>query len=56
MTAEGTPVRYIRSMFTPDDGRCCCMFDAADAAAVQAANERAGLPFRRIVPALDLTP
>lgn len=56
MTAEGTPVRYIRSMFTPEDGRCCCMFDAADAAAVQAANERAGLPFRRIVPALDLTP
>ncbi len=56
MTAEGTPVRYIRSMFTPEDGRCCCMFDAADAAAVQATNERAGLPFRRIVPALDLTP
>lgn len=56
MSREGTQVRYIRSIFAPEDGRCCCMFEAAEADTVKALNERAGLPFSRIVPALDLTP
>lgn len=56
MTAEGTKVNYIRTTFSPEDGRCFCLFDAADAAPVKALQQRAGLPFDRIVPAMDLTP
>ena len=28
MTASGTPVRYIRTTFSPEDGRCMCLFEA----------------------------
>jgi hypothetical protein len=55
-SAEGTPVRYIRSTFVPDSGACMCLFEAADADAVRRVNERARLPFDRIVEAYDLTP
>ncbi|HXN14771.1 MAG TPA: DUF4242 domain-containing protein [Usitatibacter sp.] len=56
MTKRGTPVRYIRSTFVPESGSCMCLFDAESAASVKALNEKAKLPFDRIVPALDLTP
>ncbi len=53
-TAQGTPVRYLRSVFTPTDGRCCCLFDAATEGAVRQVNDAAGLPYTRIVEAMDL--
>ena len=34
-TAEGTPVRYLRSTFVPSTGACMCLFEAGDAAAVE---------------------
>ena len=52
----GTPVRYLRSTFLPADGRCFCLFEAADPVSVREVNEAAGLPFHRIVEALDLAP
>lgn len=52
--AKGTPVRYIRSAFVPDDGRCMCLFDADSAESVVRVNEDARIPFTRVVPALDL--
>lgn len=55
-TADGTPVRYIRSTFVPGEARCMCLFDAASADDVKRVNEAAQLPFVRIVEALDLTP
>ena len=55
-TAEGKPVRYLRSMFIPADSRCTCLFEAGDADAVREVNERAGIPFTRITEAYDLTP
>jgi hypothetical protein len=55
-SAEGTPVRYIRSTFVPGSGACMCLFEAGDAEAVRRVNESAKLPFDRIVEALDLTP
>jgi hypothetical protein len=55
-TADGTPVRYIRSTFVPGEARCMCLFDAANAEDVRKVNESAQLPFTRIVEALDLTP
>lgn len=55
-TAEGKPVRYIRSVFVPDEAHLMCLFEAADARLVRDVNEAAGLPFNRIIEALDLTP
>ncbi len=56
MRGAGTEIRYIRSTFAPEDGRCMCLFDGVSAADVQALNDAAGLPYTRVVPALDLTP
>lgn len=56
MAAEGTAIRYIRSTFAPEDGRCMCLFDAASDGDVRRLNDAAGLPYHRVVPALDLTP
>lgn len=55
-TKEGTPVRYIRSTFVPEQGCCMCLFAADSAEDVKRVNEAAKIPFDRIVPALDLTP
>ena len=55
-TADGTPVRYIRSTFVPGESRCMCLFDASNADDVKKVNEAAQLPFSRVVEALDLTP
>lgn len=56
MTHAGIPVRYIRSTFVPDSGRCMCLFEANDAEQVRKLNEKANIPFDNIVPVLDLTP
>jgi Protein of unknown function (DUF4242) len=55
-TADGTPVRYIRSTFVPDESKCFCLFEAASQHTVRDVNTAAKLPFTRIVQALDLTP
>ena len=54
MTLEGTPVRYLRSFFIPGDEKCFCLFDGPSAKIVQEANERAELPFERIVEAFHV--
>lgn len=55
-TADGTPVRYIRSTFVPETGSCMCLFEAPGVDAVRRVNEQAKIPFDRITVALDLTP
>ena len=56
LSAEGTPIRYLRSTFAPEDGRCMCLFEADKSEDVKRLNDEAGLPYNRIVPAMDLTP
>ena len=56
ISAQGTAISYIRSTFAPEDGRCMCLFDAASDADVRRLNDTAGLPYHRVVEALDLTP
>jgi hypothetical protein len=56
LTAEGREVRYIRSMFVPGESKCMCLFEAPSPDNVREANERAQIPFTRIVIAEDLTP
>ena len=55
-TAEGKPVRYIRTTFVPGEAHCMCLFEAGSADHVREVNETAQIPFTRIVEALDLTP
>ena len=56
MRASGSAVRYIRSTFAPEDGRCMCLFEGESADQVRTLNDTAGLPYERVVEALDLTP
>ncbi len=56
LTAQGREVRYIRSTFVPGECRCMCLFEAPNPENVREANEKAEIPFRRIVAAADLTP
>lgn len=56
MTATGTPVRYVRTTFAPEDGRCMCLFEANSSEDVRRLNDEAGIPYVRVVPAMDLTP
>lgn len=56
LTAAGTPVRYVRTTFATEDGRCMCLFEASSSEDVQRLNDEAGLPYDRVVPAMDLTP
>jgi hypothetical protein len=53
---KGTPMRYIRSTFALQDGRCICLFEAHSADDVKKLNDEAKLPYSRVVEALDLTP
>lgn len=49
LTREGTPVRYLRSIFVPEDETCLYLYEAASADAVRIAAERAALSFERVV-------
>jgi hypothetical protein len=56
MRGEGTNIRYIRSTFAPEDGRCLCLFEASTETEVRQLNDKAGIPYECVVAALDLTP
>ena len=56
MTAQGRTVRYIRSTFVPGEPRCMCLLEAPTEQAVRELNDRAKIPYTRVVEALDLTP
>lgn len=51
MAQEGTPVRYLRSTFLPGEEKCYCLFEGDSEDAVRQAQERAQLPYQRIVEA-----
>ena len=55
-TEEGKPVRYIRTAWVPSESHVMCMFQAENGQLVRDVNEAAGIPFTRIVDAMDLTP
>jgi muconolactone delta-isomerase len=54
MTREGMPVRYLRSTFIPGEEKCYCLFEGPSADAVKTANDRAQLPYERIVEAMHI--
>jgi hypothetical protein len=48
-------MRYIRSTFALEDGRCMCLFEANSVEDVKRLNDEAKIPYTRVVEALDLT-
>jgi hypothetical protein len=48
MRKEGTPVRFLRSIFLPEDETCFFLFEAPTEAAVRDAAARAGLGFKLV--------
>ena len=51
MSRSGTPVRYLRSTFVPGESKCYCLFEASSEQVVRDANDRAGIPYERVVEA-----
>ena len=52
LTREGTPVRWVRSIFVPEDETCFVLCEAASFDAVRQTAERAALTFERIAEAI----
>ena len=54
LTAEGTQVRFLRSIFVPQENSCFFLYEGASAAAVSEAGRRAALGFGDVAPTLHL--
>ena len=54
MTQQGTPVRYLRSTFIPSEEKVFCLFEGPTEQSVKDANDRAEIPFQRVVEALHI--
>lgn len=52
MTDQGTAVRYLRSIFVPEDETYFLLYEADSASAVAEASARAGIEVERIVDAV----
>jgi hypothetical protein len=52
MSGQGTPVRYLGSVYVPEEECSFCCFEARGTEAVREANRRAGVPFWRVVRAV----
>ena len=55
-TAAGDEVRYIRSVFVPEDETCFHLFEGPSAEAVKELSERARLEAARVVEAFEEAP
>jgi Protein of unknown function (DUF4242) len=56
MRRAGTRIRYLRSTLVPAEETVYCLFEAIGATDVRELNERAAIPFDRIVEAVSLVP
>lgn len=52
LTREGTPVRYLRSIFVPEDETCFSLYEAASADDVREVARRAALRFEHVAEVL----
>jgi hypothetical protein len=51
LSREGVRVRYLQSIFVPDEETCFFLYEAASVEAVQEAARRAALPFEHVTEA-----
>jgi hypothetical protein len=56
LAERGTPIRFVRSIYVPNDEICFLVFDAISSDAVVDACTRAGLRFERVVEAVESPP
>ena len=56
LAEHGTPIRFVRSIYVPNDEICFLVFDAISADAVEDACTRAGLRFERVVEVVESPP
>lgn len=49
LAREGTAVRWVRSVYVPEDESCLLLFEARTPDAVRRAGRRAGLEYERLV-------
>ncbi len=54
-TARGEHIRYLRSTYIPSECRCLTLFEAPNSQTVEELNEVAGVPFIRVIEAVELT-
>jgi hypothetical protein len=54
MTAEGTRLTYLSATPLSGDDTCYCLFQGTSEQAVRQANDRAGIPYERVIPAVHL--
>ena len=52
LAREGMPVRYLHSIFVPEDETCFFLYEAGSADAVREAGGRAALRFERVAEAI----
>lgn len=55
LTREGTPVRYARTIFLPEDETCFFICEAASADIVRETARRAAVPFERVAEAVAVS-
>jgi hypothetical protein len=53
LSRRGLQIRYLRSLFLPEEETCFHLFEASGLEAVEEAVQSAGLECERITPALD---
>ncbi len=53
LTALGEPIRYLRCIVVPEQGRLLCFFEAESAEAVRAVNANAQAPYGSIAAVLE---
>lgn len=53
LARDGTPIRFVRSIFVPEDETCFYLYEAETVEAVREAARRAALPLERIVEAIS---
>lgn len=54
MRSEGSTVRFLRTIYVPEDGRCFLLFEGGSASEIGVAAGRAGLAFDGLVEATTL--
>ena len=50
LAREGRHVRYVRSIYVPEDETCFLVYDGADVETVSRAATRAGIAYERVLP------
>ena len=55
LTRHGTPVRYLSSIFVPEDETCFHLYEAISADAIREVAQRADLSFERVLEAIPNT-